>query len=59
MEVYQQSLGVDIWDSVENGYEVPKTTPMDAADKRQYKNTARARNAKLCDLTDYEFTKVI
>ena len=26
MEVYLQSLGVNVWESVENDYNVPKTT---------------------------------
>ena len=35
MEVYLQSLGVDVWKSIENGYDVPKTTPIEAAERRQ------------------------
>ena len=59
MEVYLQSLGVDIWQSVENGYNAPKTAPVDIVDRRLYEYNARARNAILCGLEDSEFTKVV
>ena len=59
MEVYLQSLGVDIWDSVENGYEVPKTTSMDLVDRGQYKNNSRAKNEILSGLENFYFTKVM
>ena len=36
MEVYLQSLGFDVWQLVENGYNAPKNGPFDATDRRQY-----------------------
>ena len=36
VEVYLQSIGVDVWKSIENGYNAPKTTPVDVDDRRQY-----------------------
>ena len=59
VEVYLQSLGVDVWKYVENGYNGPKTAPIDAADGRLYGCNVRARNALLCGLVDSEFTKVM
>ena len=59
MEVYLQSLGMDFRQSIKNGYEVPKTTLMDAFDRRQHKNNAKAINSILCVLAYFEFTKVI
>ena len=50
---------MDVWKLVENGYQVPKSTQIDAIDKRLYENNAMARNAILCVLVDYEFTKVM
>ena len=59
MEVYLQSLGVDVWHSTQNGYQVPETRPMDATDRILYKNNARAMNAILCVQADSEFPKVM
>ena len=66
---------MDIWKSVEDGYEFPKetidesegtnehttsrTTPVDPKNKRQYEWNARENNAILCGITDVEFTKGI
>ena len=44
---------------MENGYDVPKTTLIDALDKLWYENNARAMNALLCGLVHSELTKVI
>ena len=59
MEAYLQSLGVDVWKFVENGYDVPKIAPVDVVDRSKYEYDARARNALLCGLVDSEFTKVM
>ena len=57
MEVYLQYLGVYVWKSVENGYDVPKTTLVDAIERRKHEYNARERNAILCGLAYSEFTK--
>ena len=59
MEMYLQSHGVDSWWSMENGYNVPKTVPIDATDRSKFENNARSRNTLLCGLEYSDFTKVM
>ena len=49
MEVYLQSLGFNVWQSVENGDDVPKTTLVDTTNRRQYEYNARDINLTLCE----------
>ena len=59
MEVHLQSLEVEVWQSIENGYNVPVTTPINPLERRHCECNARERNALLCGLADIGFTKVM
>ena len=59
MEVYLQSLGVDIWVLVENGYHGPKMSPNDPMVKRKYEHNVKTINALLCGMEYFVFIKVM
>lgn len=59
MESYLSSLGFDVWMSAVNGYIMPTTPLTDLADKREYENNAKAKNAILCGLSNTELVKVM
>ena len=44
MRAFIEVQGIEIWQSIENGYKVPKTMPTDAGELAQYNNNSRARN---------------
>ena len=44
---YLQSLGTDVWDIIETGYNFPSATPTDAAEKKKYETNAKAVNTLL------------
>ncbi|XP_059077935.1 uncharacterized protein LOC131876528 [Cryptomeria japonica] len=52
------SLGFDVWMSIKNGYIVP-STPTNPDAKREYENSAKAKNTILSGLSDTEFIKVM
>ena len=58
MEVYLQSLGFNVWHSIENGYNIPKIASIEV-DKRKYECNSWDRNSILCGLVDSDFTKVM
>ena len=57
MDVYLQSLGVDIWNSLVNGNINLETTPTEPIDRRLYEYNVNARNAILFGLENIEYTK--
>ena len=57
MEVYLQSLGVDIWNSLVNGNTNLETIPIEPTHKIIYEYNVKARNAILCGMEYVEFTK--
>lgn len=59
MNTYIMSLGIDIWLSVENGYQVSKTLPIDLNGKENYLNNAKTNNVMLFGLTYTEIFKVM
>ena len=36
MKSYLMSIGMEVWALVEEGYNVPKTTPTEAEDRKKY-----------------------
>eukprot|EP00253_Pinus_taeda_P019655 PITA_19655 len=56
---YLQSLGTDVWDIIETGYNFPSATPTDAAEKKKYETNAKAVNTLLGCLSKTEFVKVM
>ena len=56
---YLQSMGVDIWAIVEQGYQYPAAVPTDPTEKKNYETNAKAVNALLGSLTESEFVKVM
>ena len=56
---YIQSLGTDVWDIIEIGYNFPSATPTDAAENKKYETNAKAVNTLLGCLSQTEFVKVM
>ena len=59
MRAFIEAQGIEIWQSIENGYKVPKTVPIDAGELVQYNNNSRARNHLLGAINEYVFNKVM
>ena len=59
MKGYIISLGCDIWQSVEDGYTAPATTPTDTIGKKRCNDNARAFNVILGGLANIIFLKVM
>jgi hypothetical protein len=47
MRVYLQSLGYDVWESIENGYETPTNPLFDIGAKKLKENNSKSMNAIL------------
>eukprot|EP00253_Pinus_taeda_P008638 PITA_08638 len=56
---YLQSLGTNVWDIIETGYNFPSTTPTDAAEKKKYETNVKDVNTLLGCLSQTEFVKVM
>ena len=56
---YLQSLGTEVWDTVEAGYTSPSATPTDTAGKKQYETNEKDVNTLLGSLSQSEFIKVM
>ena len=54
---YLQSLGVDVWEIFEGGYQYPATVPTDPMERNNYETNAKAVNVLLGSLTKSEFVK--
>ena len=59
MRAFIEAQGIEIWQSIENGYKVPKTVPIDAGELVQYNNNSRARNHLLSAIDELVFHKVM
>ena len=59
MRAFIESQGIKIWQSIENGYKVPKTVPTDAYELVQYNNNSKARNHLLGAINKSVFNKVM
>ena len=53
------SLGFDVWESVVNGYTIPKNPPTDLKERKEGKYNAKYFNSILCALKETEFVKVM
>ena len=58
-EVYLQSLGVDVWEIVEGGYQFPIAIPTESTCKYLYKTNAKVVNTLFGSLSESEFVKVM
>jgi len=56
---YLQSLGIDVWEIVEEGYIFPSVIPIHTAGRKQYETNARVVNTLLGSLSPSEFVKVM
>ena len=59
MRAFIEAQGIKIWQSIENGYKVPKTVPTDAGELVQYNNNSRDRNHLLSAINEFVFNKVM
>ena len=59
MKLFLQTQGIDVWQTVLNGYNAPTTIPIDTAGKRLYESNFKAMYAILGGLTGSEFVKVM
>eukprot|EP00253_Pinus_taeda_P023041 PITA_23041 len=56
---YLQSLGTEVWDTIDTGYTFPSATPTDLAKKKKYETNAKVVNTLLGCLSQSEFVKVM
>ena len=59
MTTFIESQGIKIWQSIKNGYKVPKTVPTDVGELVQYNNNSKARNHLLSAINEFVFNKVM
>ena len=59
MRSYLQSMGVDVWAIVEQGYQYPAAIPTDPTEKKNYEINAKVVNALMGSLTESEFVKAM
>ena len=59
MEAYLILLGFDDWDSVVNGYKIPKNTPTYLIEIKENEHNAKSMNAVIRGLSRIEFVKVM
>ena len=57
MDVFLRSLGLEIWQEIENGFKVPKTPPADVSENSFYDCNGKAKKEIVFDLVDSKFTK--
>ena len=56
---YLQSLGTDVWEISEGGYNFPIALPTDTKGKKKYETNAKVVNTLLGSLPQSEFVKVM
>jgi hypothetical protein len=44
MKIYLMSIGLEVWTLVKKGYDVPKSTPIEAEDNKFFWEHAKALN---------------
>ena len=59
MRAFIEAQGIKIWQSIENGYKVPKTVPTDVGELVQYNNNSKAINHLLGAIDESIFNKVM
>ena len=59
MRSYLQSLGAEVWEIVEQGYQYPTAVPTESTERRNYETNAKAVNSLLGSLNESEFVKVM
>ena len=59
MRAFIEAQGIEIWQSIENGYKVPKIVPTNADELVQYNNNSKARNHLLGARDEFVFNKVM
>ena len=59
MRVFLQALGIDVWQVVVNGYNVPSTPPIDNVGRKLYNGNSKAMNAILSGMVESVFVKVM
>jgi hypothetical protein len=59
MKIYLMSIGLEIWTLVEKGYDVPKATPIEEVDKKQFWEHAKALNTLQAGLSKKILAKVL
>ena len=58
-KAYLQSLGAEVWEIVEEGYQYPTSIPTDASERKKYEVNAKAVNVLLGSMSKPEFAKVM
>ena len=58
-KAYLQSLGADVWEIVEEGYQYPASIPTDAAERKKYEINAKVVNVLLGSMSEPELAKVM
>ena len=59
MRDYIEAQRIENWQSIENGYKVLKTIPIDADDLTWYNNNSKAINHLLSAIDEFVFKKVM
>ena len=59
MRSYLQSLGAEVWEIVEQGYQYPAAVPTNPMERKNYQTNAKAVNALTGSLAEFEFVKVM
>ena len=59
MRSFIEAQGIEIWQSIKNGYKVPKTIQTDATELAQYNNNSKAINHLLDAINESVFNKVM
>jgi hypothetical protein len=59
MRTYLMALGFDFWKSIVTGYIAPTNPPTDVIGKKPSEKNAKAMNAILCGISEYQFVKVM
>jgi hypothetical protein len=59
MKSYQMSIGLEVWKLVEKGYDVPKSMPIEAKDKKKIWEHEKSLNTLQAGLSKKILTKVL
>ena len=56
-KAYLQSIGAEVWEIVEEGYQYPANIPTDAVERKKYEINAKAVNVLLGSMSESEYVK--
>ena len=59
MKIYLMSIGLELWELVEEGYDVPKNNPTEAKDENKYWEHAKALNTLQAGMSKKVLAKVV